>query len=116
MLSKLGHRVDVASDGAEAVEKVMVQDYDLIFMDVQMPEMNGIDATSAIRAFGEPKSMVPIIAMTANAMDGDRETLLAAGMNDYISKPFSLGQLAALIEAWRGQLGRPESPRFGSQV
>jgi CheY-like chemotaxis protein len=73
-------------------------------MDVQMPRMNGIDATIAIRALAGSKAAVPIIAMTANAMDGDRETLLAAGMNDYISKPFSLAQLTEIIEAWRQRL------------
>jgi signal transduction histidine kinase/DNA-binding response OmpR family regulator len=101
MLSRLGHRTDGAGDGLEAIEKVMDADYDIVFMDVQMPRMNGIDATAAIRALAGSKSMVPVIAMTANAMDGDRETLLTAGMNDYISKPFSLVQMTAVIETWR---------------
>ena len=105
MLSKLGHHVDIADDGVEAVSKVTAFDYDVIFMDIQMPRMNGIDATAAIRALRGPKSEVPIIAMTANAMDGDRETLLAAGMDDYISKPFSMVQLTDTIEAWRMRLG-----------
>jgi signal transduction histidine kinase/CheY-like chemotaxis protein len=101
MLARLGHRTDVAGDGIEAVEKLTGFDYDMVFMDVQMPRMNGIDATAAIRMLAGSKSVVPIIAMTANAMDGDRETLLAAGMNDYISKPFSVAQLAEIIETWR---------------
>jgi signal transduction histidine kinase/DNA-binding response OmpR family regulator len=106
MLTRLGHRIDTAGDGLEAVRKVTAFDYDAIFMDVQMPRMNGIDATSAIRAFVGPKAAVPIFAMTANAMDGDRESLLAAGMSDYISKPFSLAQLATLLDAWRQHLRR----------
>jgi signal transduction histidine kinase/DNA-binding response OmpR family regulator len=104
MLTRLGHRIDGAGDGLEAVEKVKGSSYDIVLMDVQMPRMNGIDATSAIRALAGSKAAVPIIAMTANAMDGDRETLLAAGMNDYISKPFSLAQLTEIIEAWRQRL------------
>ena len=106
MLSKLGHHVDVAGDGVEAVGKVTAFHYDVIFMDIQMPRMNGIDATAAIRALRGTKAEVPVIAMTANAMDGDREALLAAGMDDYISKPISMAQLTDTIEAWRMRLGR----------
>jgi CheY-like chemotaxis protein len=73
-------------------------------MDVQMPGMNGLDATAAIRALGGSRLTMPIVAMTANAMDGDRETLLAAGMSDYISKPFSMSQLAAMMDTWRHRL------------
>jgi len=69
-------------------------------MDVQMPRMDGIATTAIIRSL-PGKETVPIIAMTANAMEGDRESLIAAGMNDYISKPFSLTQLTQLIEAWQ---------------
>ena len=73
----------------------------MIFMDVQMPRMDGIEATAAIRAMSPPKSEVPIIAMTAHAMDGDREALLAAGMNDYVSKPINPARLVTLIETWQ---------------
>ena len=100
ILVRLGHDVDYAVDGTEAVEKVRTSDYDIVLMDIQMPRMNGIAATAVIRALGPPKSAIPVIAMTANAMDGDRETLLKAGMDDYISKPFSLDQLTQLIEKW----------------
>nr|WP_294547893.1 response regulator [uncultured Rhodopila sp.] len=101
ILAKAGHRVELAGDGAEAVEKAAASDFDMIFMDVQMPRMDGIEATAAIRAMSPPKSEVPIIAMTAHAMDGDREALLAAGMNDYVSKPINPARLVTLIETWQ---------------
>jgi signal transduction histidine kinase/CheY-like chemotaxis protein len=101
ILTKAGHKVELAGDGAEALEKVAASDFDMIFMDVQMPRMDGIEATAAIRAMSPPKSEVPIIAMTAHAMDGDREALLAAGMNDYVSKPINPGLLVKLIETWQ---------------
>jgi C4-dicarboxylate-specific signal transduction histidine kinase/DNA-binding response OmpR family regulator len=101
ILAKAGHTVELASDGAEAVQKAAASDFDMIFMDVQMPRMDGIEATAAIRAMGPPKSEVPIIAMTAHAMDGDREALLAAGMNDYVSKPINPTRLVQLIDAWQ---------------
>jgi len=110
MLGRLGHRVEIATDGVEAIGSVTASDYDIIFMDVQMPRMNGIEATAAIRALGGAKSAVPIVAMTANAMEGDRETLLAEGMDDYISKPFSFEKLSALMQAWGPRLGRGEAP------
>jgi CheY-like chemotaxis protein len=101
MLTKAGHTVDVAADGQEAIEMAKAADYGLILMDVQMPRMNGLAATGVIRGLPAPKSCVPIVAMTANAMEGDRETLIAAGMNDYISKPFSMVQLTGLVDAWQ---------------
>jgi CheY-like chemotaxis protein len=105
ILAKAGHVVELAGDGAEALEKVAASDFDMIFMDVQMPRMDGIEATAAIRAMDPPKSGLPIIAMTAHAMDGDREALLAAGMNDYVSKPINPARLVKLIETWqRGQV------------
>ena len=104
MLTRLHHQVDFATDGAEAVSKVSAFDYDLILMDVQMPGMNGLDATAAIRSLGGHRAVVPIIAMTANAMEGDREFLLEAGMNDYISKPFSMSQLSTLVAGWSQRL------------
>ena len=101
MLSKAGHVVELATDGQEAVDKIAVHDFDLVLMDVQMPRMNGISATQAIRALPDARARTRIVAMTANAMDGDHETLIACGMDDYISKPFSLVQLTALIEKWQ---------------
>ena len=104
MLQKAGHTSDEAGDGHHALEMLRNTDYDLVLMDVQMPRMNGIAATAAIRKLGGQKGAVPIVAMTANAMDGDRETLLAAGMNDYLAKPFTLTQLTGLIARWHQRL------------
>jgi hypothetical protein len=106
MLGKAGYAVEVAGDGLQAIEMIKVSDYDLVLMDVQMPRMNGVAATAVIRGMPGRKSSVPIIAMTANAMEGDRETLIAGGMNDYISKPFSLIQLTGLVDAWQQRLVR----------
>ena len=104
LLSRLGHRADVASDGGEAVVLVERGDYDLVFMDIQMPEVDGLEATKAIRALPEPKCRVPIVAMTANAMAGDRESFLAAGMDDYIAKPISRRGLEAILDRWSARL------------
>ncbi len=110
LLAKLGHRADVADDGREAVTLVERCDYDLVLMDMQMPHMDGIAATRAIRQLARPKGAVPIIAMTANAMAGDREACLAAGMDDYIAKPIDRQRLAVLLERWGEQIvaARPE--------
>ncbi|MBI3160897.1 MAG: response regulator [Chloroflexi bacterium] len=93
ILGRMGYRVDVAANGLEALESLERQHYDLILMDVQMPEMDGLDATRFIRNKLPPDRQPYIIAMTANAMQGDREACLAAGMNDYISKPIQLKDL-----------------------
>ena len=100
VLSKAGTKVDVARNGLEALAKYTASPdmYDLILMDIQMPEMDGLKATSAIREKGFDK--VPIIAMTANAMKGDRENCLAAGMNDYISKPIRRENVFEVIRKW----------------
>jgi two-component system, sensor histidine kinase and response regulator len=100
MLEALGHRVDVVSDGAEAVTAVANTAYDLILMDCQMPGMDGFEATAAIRRQAPPDKRVAIVAMTANAMQGDRERCLAAGMDDYLRKPVSRDRLQELVERW----------------
>lgn len=97
LLNSRGHKVDVARNGLEAIEAVERGDYDLVLMDMQMPGLNGLEATSRIRALPGAKARVPIIAMTANAMAGDREACLAAGMDDYISKPVNLAKLMSII-------------------
>ena len=97
MLGKHGHAVDVVGNGLEVLEAVRNRPYDLILMDVQMPEMDGPTATRAIRALEGPVSGIPIVAVTANAMQGDRETYLEAGMDDYVSKPINSRALFASI-------------------
>ncbi|SFE97848.1 PAS domain S-box protein [Alteribacillus iranensis] len=96
-LKKLGYSADAVTNGREAVEKVSEQDYALLFMDIQMPEMDGIQATKTIRSLGK---RMPIIAMTANAMKRDRETYLEAGMDDYLSKPVKVEKLKEVLEQW----------------
>ncbi|MGH7201283.1 MAG: response regulator, partial [Planctomycetaceae bacterium] len=100
VLGKRGHRVTVAADGTEAVALARQRDYDVILMDVQMPEMDGLEATRCIRRTErETGGHVPIIAMTAQAMKGDRERCLEAGMDDYLMKPIRGRQLHAAIDA-----------------
>jgi signal transduction histidine kinase/DNA-binding response OmpR family regulator len=99
LLEKLGHRVAVASDGAEAVRAHARRRFDLILMDVQMPEMNGFEATARIREREKRTGAhVPIVALTAHAIQGDRERCLAAGMDDYLSKPLSANALEEKLE------------------
>ncbi len=99
-LERLGCRVDVAANGREAVEQVRRGRYDLIFMDCQMPEMDGYAATAEIRRHERGRQWVPIVAMTANAMPGDRERCLSAGMDDYISKPVDPSAVERALEIW----------------
>ena len=100
LLQQLGYRADVASNGMEAIQSVERQPYDVILMDVQMPEMDGLEASRLICAQRPHERRPHIIAMTANAMQGDREICLEAGMDDYISKPIRVAELiAALIKA-----------------
>jgi two-component system sensor kinase len=98
MLALHRHTVTVTNNGREAVEAFEKQPFDLIFMDVQMPEMDGIEATRRIRRSQQSTGVhVPIIAMTAHAMAGDREKYMAAGMDDYISKPIGRDESAAVV-------------------
>jgi signal transduction histidine kinase/CheY-like chemotaxis protein/HPt (histidine-containing phosphotransfer) domain-containing protein len=100
MLSNMGHTVDIAGNGRDAVAKATLRVYDVIVMDMQMPVMDGLEATRAIRALHGPEGHVPIIAMTANAFATDRDACLAAGMNDFLSKPITARKLFEAIEPW----------------
>jgi CheY-like chemotaxis protein len=97
ILFKLGHRVDLVCNGREAVAATAAGDYDLVFMDVQMPEMDGYAATRAIRSLASAARDVPIAALTANASDEDRVSCLAAGMDAFATKPVSMAKLEAVI-------------------
>jgi CheY-like chemotaxis protein len=97
IFSSLGYRIEIANNGQEAIEKGLKRQYDLIFMDVQMPVMDGYDATLELR---RQKVKTPIIAMTANAQEGDRDLCLKAGMDDYIAKPIFLNIVKYAIDRW----------------
>jgi len=104
MLERAGFAVAAARDGQEALQLLASQDFDLILMDIQMPVMDGVEATKTIRSAIDlgAQSNIPIIAMTAYTMPGDREKFLAAGMNDYIAKPVNKEELLAAIERVTG--------------
>jgi CheY-like chemotaxis protein len=98
LLQQMGYRADVASNGIEAVECVARQPYDVVLMDVQMPEMDGLEATRRIvTRWPSPSERPRIVAMTANAMQGDREECLAAGMDDYVTKPIRVDALVGAL-------------------
>jgi len=100
VLEKAGARVDVAANGLEAVAAVRKRPYDLILMDIGMPELDGVGATERIRALGGDRSKIPIVAMTAHVMKGGRTALLAKGMDGYLGKPASREQLLACVSEW----------------
>jgi CheY-like chemotaxis protein len=104
-LEKLGYRVDVAKDGREAVKAVQGGDYDLVLMDCEMPELDGYEATRVIRDAEVDEQHIPIVALTANVMDGNREKCLQCGMDDHVIKPVKRQVLAEVLTRWL----RPES-------
>jgi len=100
MLQQLGYQVDLAGDGAVALEMVQNKQYSAILMDMHMPVMDGILATQAIRQLATAVATVPIIALTANAIDSDRERCMAAGMDDYLTKPIDRAALDKTLRHW----------------
>ena len=104
LLGKLGYEPKVVSDGKEALDELSQQRYDLVFMDVEMPGMDGLEATKMIRLCLDIQPV--IIAMTANTMQGDRDSCLQAGMDDYISKPIEMEELLTQLEKWSAVINR----------
>jgi CheY-like chemotaxis protein len=102
MLGRLGHVAQLCDNGAEAVEWVKREPFDLVLMDVHMPVMDGLSATSAIRQLPAPAGQVLIIALTADAYSDSRDRVLAAGMNDFLAKPVQLPQVDALLRKYFG--------------
>jgi len=104
MLQRIGFNADIASNGKEAVDAVESIDYDIVFMDISMPEMDGLTACSIIKSNTSLKKIPIIIAMTANAMHGDKENYIKVGMDDYISKPVNLDELRKIISKWTDKI------------
>ncbi len=102
MLSKSGYQYELVDDGHKAISKFETGDYSLILMDCQLPDLNGMDATRKIRHLEKEstRKRVPIVALTANTMSGDREICLESGMDDFLSKPFKLNELLQKIHKW----------------
>ena len=102
VLHRLGIEVSIANNGKEALESRMKNEYDMILMDIEMPVMGGMEATGQIITYERKQNIehIPIIALTANALAGDREKYIGAGMDDYLSKPIELEKLNVLLEAY----------------
>jgi signal transduction histidine kinase/CheY-like chemotaxis protein/HPt (histidine-containing phosphotransfer) domain-containing protein len=115
MLHVAGHVVTVANNGAEAVEAVRSGDFDIVLMDIQMPVLDGLQATAQIRALASPKNRIPIMALTAHAMVGAREQYLAAGMDDYLSKPINPGALLSKLADLASVLATRAGPNAGEK-
>jgi PAS domain S-box-containing protein len=115
-LTNAGHRVDVVENGFAALAAVQNAAYDVILMDVHMPEMDGLTATGKIRELPGPQSDIPVIALTADAMVGDREKFMDAGMNEYISKPFDTAELFSTIERLVDAAGTADSQTIGPVI
>ncbi|MEM9986524.1 MAG: response regulator, partial [Bacteroidota bacterium] len=104
MLQLMGYRIDVVGNGKEAVEAVTRQSYDLLLLDIQMPEMDGLEACKRIRETLPPSRQPFMVALTANAMAGDREKYLSNGMDAYLSKPIKRGELGERLSQWAEKL------------
>ncbi len=111
LLEQRGHQVTLAENGVDAIEKLKAGNFDLVLMDARMPEMNGEEAVAAIRSgmAGQDKAQIPVVALTANALKGDRERYLAAGMDDYLSKPIEIEALDRVLAGIKTGQGKRES-------
>ncbi len=109
LLEAEGCTVETVEDGVEAVKAMENGNYDLIFMDMRMPNMDGLEATRKIRAMGAKTEKLPIIALTANAFDDDRNACFDSGMNDFMTKPVSAEELTAMVESWTKKRAEPQS-------
>ena len=112
VLQKLGYRADVANNGLEVLKALDQKPYDIILLDVQMPEMDGLEAARQICQRWPQNKRPRMIAMTGNAFLGDREKCLEAGMDDYITKPVRVGELQAALERWATKFPRKRTPLF----
>ncbi len=116
VLHKLGYRADVAHNGIEVLKALEQKAYDILFLDVQMPEMDGLEAARRICQRWPAEKRPRIIAMTGNALMGDRERCLQAGMDDYISKPVRIGELQSALERWGPMRPRKTDTSFVSRL
>ncbi len=116
MLEQLGCEVTLATDGKDAVERGQAQKYDIVLMDCQMPTMDGYEATRQLKSDGALNAPTPVVALTAHAMEGDREKCLSAGMDDYVSKPVRTQMLNHMIEKWVGRPGEQFDSQQHSQT
>jgi CheY-like chemotaxis protein/HPt (histidine-containing phosphotransfer) domain-containing protein len=112
VLHKLGYRADVANNGVEVLKALEQKPYDILFLDIQMPEMDGLEAARRLCKRWPPDKRPRIIAMTGNALMGDREKCLDAGMDDYISKPVRISELQAALERWGPKANRQSDTSF----
>ncbi len=103
MLEKQGHDVGIATNGLEALDRLATADWDLVFMDCQMPQMDGFEATRQIRAMAGERAATPIVALTANAMASDRDACLAVGMDDFVTKPVRPEDIQRALARWAGR-------------
>ncbi len=118
ILERFGYAVQVVPNGRETLKELAARPYDLVLMDCQMPEMDGFEAARSIRkgVAGKPNAEIPIIALTANALNSDRQQCLEAGMSDYISKPIEFQTLATVLDRWERQLGAPSKNRHATTL
>jgi CheY-like chemotaxis protein len=115
MLEKLGCLVSLAEDGAQALDAAGRLEFDLVLMDWQMPGMDGLETTRRLKQLWSPDRQVPVVALTASAMEGDRAACLDAGMSDYLTKPLRIAELSSVLDRWCGVAAGRAAEKFNSQ-